>query len=520
MRARDGVRSASRGGFCRLALVALVAAAGAACTTPTVSDSLGAPTPGGVPGSGGAMTPAPMPPTFVLPPAPAPGSVAPPGTGPCVGLACQQTTCRLGNCLQAACPAGQKTTLRGKVYDPAGRVPLYNVLVYVPNAPLDPITSGPSCDRCDTPISGKPIASALTDTQGAFLLDNVPVGIDVPLVVQVGKWRREIKVPRTQACAETVMEDPNVMRLPRSREEGNIPKIALTTGGADNLECLLRKIGIADSEFTPEAGPGRVNFFAGMPDRSAAPPNPFPIPIPIQVGPFATSAYAPALNGGAAMTPARTFWDDPAAFNRYDMVILSCEGNSYPDQKSPAARAALVGYADKGGRVFASHWHNIWLRGGPAPWSQVASFNAIGANLDDPFVGEVDTSFPKGNALADWLVTVGASPTRGRLSIREGRRTVVAVDPMFSTPWIRSPAGEPPGILYFTFNTPAGMAADQQCGRGVFTDIHVSAGDNPGPPFPMGCTTTELTPQEKALEFILFDLSSCVQPDTQPPVIP
>jgi hypothetical protein len=479
----------------------------AGCSSPAVRDTSGpSATPTPMPG---ASAPGATPPPFALPPPPAGGAPATPGTGPCVNLSCQQTTCRFGACVQPACPGGEKTTLRGKVYDPAGRVPLYNVLVYVPNAPLDPISTGPSCDRCDTPISGKPIASALTDTQGAFLLDNVPVGADIPLVIQVGKWRREIKVPRTQACAETVLDDPNLVRLPRSRDEGNLPRIALTTGGADNLECLLRKIGIAESEFTPESGPGRVNLFGGSPE-----PNLVLVQTP------ATKAYAPALNGGATFTAAQTFWKDPTAFDNYDMVILSCEGNSYPLEKPDASRTALVAYADKGGRVFASHWHNIWLRGGPAPWSQVATFNQIGANLPDPYVGEVDTSFPKGNALAEWLMNVGASTTRGQLSIREGRRTVTAVDPMYSTSWIRSPLGQTPATQYFTFNTPAGQPAEKQCGRVVFTDIHVSAGDNPGPPFPDGCVSTELTPQEKALEFIFFDLSSCVQPDTLPPVIP
>jgi hypothetical protein len=490
----------------------------AACTSPLVRDG-SEPTANPAPNPGGPSTGGATPPPFALPPPSMGGTPPGPAAVPCVNLQCQQTSCRFGNCMQPACPAGQRTTLRGKVFDPAGKVPLYNVLVYVRNAALDPIPTGPSCDRCDTPVSGRPITSALTDTKGEFLLDDVPVGTDIPLVIQVGKWRREITVPRTQACGETVLEDPQVMRLPRTRDEGNIPKIALTTGGADVIECLLRKMGIADSEFTPEAGPGRVNLFAGQPNQPA-----LPAPIPIIFPGGATKAYAPTLNGGAAFTPARSFWDDPAAFDRYDMVILSCEGNSYPTSKSVAARAAVGTYADKGGRVFASHWHNFWLHSGPAPWPQVAMFTNLDPSntvtLPDSYVGEVDTTFPKGNALADWLVNVGASATRGRLPIREGRVTVASVNPMYSTQWIRSAMGDPqPAVQYFTFNTPAGAPADKQCGRVVFTDIHVSAADSFGPPFPTGCTTTEMSPQEKALEFILFDLSSCVQPDDKPPII-
>ncbi|HEY0707969.1 MAG TPA: carboxypeptidase regulatory-like domain-containing protein [Polyangia bacterium] len=447
---------------------------------------------GGANGGGG--------PVIVLPTADG-GGPAPSNSAPCEKLSCQQTNCQVGACQQKACASGGKTTLKGKVFDPAGKVPLYNVLVYVPNAPLDPIETGPSCDRCDKPVSGKPVAWALTDTKGGFVMDNVPVGTDIPLVIQVGKWRREVTVPKTEACAETVFEDPQVMRLPRKQSEGNIPKIALATGMADRLECLLRKMGIDDSEFTTETGNGRINFFAG---RGGSP------------------SFAPTHNGGATFTPATMFWNDPAAYDRYDLVILSCEGNQYIQDKPLTAREALVAYANKGGRVFASHWHNVWLEDGPAPWSEVATFSGRNVSLPDPYATNVDTSFPKGAALAEWLVNVGASMTSGQLELREAKRTVEAINPMYTRRWIYNASMMPSPVQYFTFNTPAGAEMGKECGRTVFTDIHVSAGDQGGAPFPTGCVTTDLSPQEKALEFMLFDLSSCLQPDDkpQPPVIP
>src|SRR5689334_4163855 len=103
----------------------------------------------------------------------------------CTGLACQQVTC----------PNGGSTSVSGTVYDPAGKVPLYNVVVYVPNAPLAALTSGASCDKCNASLSGSPIAATLTDTHGHFKLDNIPIQTEVPLVIQVGKWRKQIKVP-------------------------------------------------------------------------------------------------------------------------------------------------------------------------------------------------------------------------------------------------------------------------------------------------------------------------------------
>jgi hypothetical protein len=70
--------------------------------------------------------------------------------------------------------------------------------------------------------------------------------------------------------------------------------------------------------------------------------------------------------------------------------------------------------------------------------------------------------------------------------------------------------------LHYTFDTPVAYAPDPapttQCGRVLFSDFHVSDAKSGGDTFPAECSKTTMTAQEKTLEFMLFDLASCVGP--------
>jgi hypothetical protein len=414
------------------------------------------------------------------------------------------------------CTGGARTTVSGTIYDPAGKIPIYNVSVYVPNAPLADIADGPSCDPCDPAtgsslLSGSPIAITKTDTAGRFTLGmvggDVPAGDGVPLVIQVGKWRRQVTLGAVAGCQDNLLEDTDHnLRLPRNKGEGHIPKMALTTGSLDALECLLRKIGIDELEFTPETADGRVNFYAGG---------------------GGTSVYDARLNGGAPITPVHPWWDSLDNLKKYDIILHSCEGgqgdyrNGPPTSaKSMQARQALQDFADMGGRVFASHWHSYWFQSGPPAFQRIATWT-IANGLPNPNTAFIDAAR---TPLTQWMVNVMGSPANmpGRVVLAQNASNTTvgaAAGGTISERWIYGNRNDQPPV-YLAANTPVPATPTDPggtCGKVVVSDIHVSAGagtnsDQPNRPYPTGCITTDLSPQEKVLEYMLFDIASCVAP--------
>ena len=125
---------------------------------------------------------------------------------------------------------------------------------------------------------------------------------------------------------------------------------------------------------------------------------------------------------------------------------------------------------------------------------------------------------PKGTSFATWLVNVGASTVRNDVPVNQPRYTAPSIaNPPLAERWIyvdpaRSVVNGQSSVQDALFTTPVDLPNDQRCGKVVFSDMHVSSGSTSlaNVPFPGGCSTGDLSEQEKALAFIFFDISTCV----------
>ncbi len=406
--------------------------------------------------------------------------------GPCEGLRCQVK----------ACGGGADTTVTGTVYAPNGTLPLYNVIVYVPNLNPLPLAKGVTCDKCGALASGDPITTALTDSKGNFTLKGVPVGGDIPLVIQLGKWRRQVKISVNE-CVENKLTDKNLTRLPRNQKEGDMPKIAVTVGGCDRLSCMLPKVGIDASEFGVDGSPAAVHFYQPS-------------------GGFGTG-------GPAGMKDARVLWDNAAKLKQYDLAVFSCECSERPDTKNATSFAAVDQYLKAGGRIFTTDFQYLWYKSSPdAAMRAVMPIPGGAPGGTNPVT--LDTSFTKGKALADWLAYVDKTTTYGKVQCDYVFNNFSPADKTKAQVWASSlgtsgAAGTGNNPRFVTINTPVGKPVEEQCGKAVHLDAHINGSDTIDTTFPAGCKSP-IKQGEEAFAFFFFDLASCIQKDGEPPKPP
>ncbi len=436
---------------------------------------------------------------------------------------------------QVDCPGDQSTTLTGTVRAPNGVEPIYNAVVYVPNAreahELPPIEDGVVCERCEDQYWGRILAAAVTGPDGTFELRNVPAAADFLLVIQVGKWQRVVRIPAVAPCSTTSLTAEQT-RLPRNQNEGHIPRFAISTGAVDGLECVLLKGGVDEQEFTRPDGNGRIHLYranGAWPDQSLL---------------QACSNSCTDRNTGACSSTCRGVISDNlytslSRLNEYDVVVFGCEASK--QVRSQPNRNNILQYVNGGGRLFLSHWGFDWVYNyydqPDGSQSQVRyqtdplhttcnwqdGHGAGGFDMDPicpapPCLTQayVDSSFERGAAFSEWLDLVGASnPVSGELTIHEPRghcRNATGE----GRGWIHTTmaAHGTESVQQLTFNTPVDAPEDEMCGRVVYSAFHVTTGWTDTSAFPSHCQGP-MTAQEKVLLYMLFDLATCVSDDDE-----
>lgn len=286
------------------------------------------------------------------------------GTPTCVGSLCSS--------VPTSCAANAQTKLTGTVKTPgresaagtrANQLPVPNALVYIPADPsialpaiMEGVEAGnaASCGRCSDEklvADGQSVlAAAVTNYKGEFTLEGrIPVGVAFKLVIKIGKWRRVVQIPANVAvsCQSRALDAAST-RLARNSTDGligtHLPKIAISTGSVDEMECVFRAIGIDEKEFGVKGTNASIHMYrangARMKTNSGTCTGNYD-PPGLNNTVSCTSAAAPVNGNGCAeglvgctysydatdvSVADSDLYTNQSNINAYDLVVWDCEG--------------------------------------------------------------------------------------------------------------------------------------------------------------------------------------------------
>lgn len=416
---------------------------------------------------------------------------------PCEGLAC----------FVANCPPGTETVVSGTVTAPNGTDPIREALVYIPTGGMpDEFPPQVSCEQCNSPVGGKPLALTMTDVDGSFELRRVPATPETPIVIQKGRFRKVVRM-NVARCEKQGMT-AEMGRLPKTKAEGNLPRMAVATGEWDSIECVLRHVGISDSEFSSPNQAGAVHLYDNESTGGVGAPG--------------------QVNVEELLTNSNKMLG-------YNIIFLNCSDDTNSRQllKNPQVLKNLLEYVSKGGRLYVTDWSYDFIAQVPefAPFicfnddkpcsvttphgfNEATGLGRTGTQTN--FTADVEQSHPGGKALARWLTYLPEPILGGKVKIDDPVSSYVLIRQMAqdltkhpSTVWLTADLSGMRRPVSVTFDYPVGPSA---CGRVLYSSYHTREHSDHTVRFPKYCPSGKPIQQENVLEFLIFELSSCFQP--------
>jgi hypothetical protein len=401
-----------------------------------------------------------------------------------------------GNTFSVMCN-GTPTTITGAVMAPNGVDPIANAFAYVP-ASTGQFPAGVACDLCGSPIDGA-AAQAISAPDGSFSIDlgNLAPTAQVPFTINKGRFRRQTMISITP-CQENPIGAPHTVLPGKAGPGDDIPKIAVATGVKDALDVVLTAMGLDQNV--------GYDCFENQSKTTTMPLSPCETRLAAQ---------------GSSATQLTDLLKNESMLEQYNILFISCAYGKYstiPAADQATIVANLQTWTGKGGRLFTTDRaydyiaqafpSNVTFMNGDAT---VDAANVGVGNVQTPatYTGKVNDP-----TLISWLTAVSALkngqntiPLTGYLT----QWSVVQSVPMTTVDVVDATdaqvqsgttmmTGVYPQTVKFDITPPGGT---QACGRAVFSSYHTL-----GPT--MMVDATNLTPQERILEYLMFEAGACV----------
>lgn len=410
----------------------------------------------------------------------------------CVGAACTPLD---------SCAGGAKTTVVGNIFAPNGLDPVPRASVWVPLGALPPPPSGPSCDVCVKAPPGA-ATSTVTRTDGFFSLSDVPSGESVVVVAELGRFRRVLRM-KVEACKQNVAPPDSGsagVRLPGKDAafgpDDRAPRIAVATGDFDQIECVLKRMGIEQFDLYNDRGPLGT--------------------LPATIGEFAA------------------LLEDPVKLATYQILIVNCTQAQFEEALAkPTVQKNLEAFVGTGGRLYATDWaydviHQVpefapylcFVPGGvtgPAPMASCPATPAMPRDAHSTRAYDTGAQILDDDLL-EWLQRIPAALVNMQVPIRYNFVVINQLGDMAhpAKTWAQGLAEDPMALPMLSKGIrPLTVTFDYKaCGRVHYSTYNTEPSDvvpdTAAARYPMCGSRTTFNPQERLLEYLVFQVAQCI----------
>ena len=402
------------------------------------------------------------------------------------------TACGGGGGGNDEAPSPSTGSIRGVVFAPNGTDPIAQAVVYIPSSATGALSaiSATAAATCEIP-GVQVVTKTCAGADGAFVLNGVPAGVGVTVVIAKGLFKKEIKVNVTAGAPSVLVAADTT--LPIATGPGTqTPRIAVVTGQFDRMEDVLAKLGLGTVDASGALVPGTEKFML--------------IDGTLSLDDVAYPNFDALLGSLDEL-------------KKFDLIMINC-GTEYENLLSaPSVVARLRQYVSDGGRLYVTDLSYDFIE---QPFPEYIDFfgadliaETSSENIDQAEVGDSGITSVADilvSTLQSWLGatvlcgsasissnTASCLDTNGKVHIEDfggGWAMMETAHPAQTnavTVWTRGPvswsSGSGSGAKPLTMTFPSGA------GKVLYSSYHTAGASHP-----------YMLPQERILQYLIFEI--------------